>query len=132
MKDAKGASATQEQRNKASKKGTSHTQGSDESKGAQAKEVDNLIGGAECALEEEQIKSQASKEQMSKTMTYLARELSSIGGPLLSDALDANHMACYLALDAERVSLSQRTRKEDGVFTVLEIWQQCVESCSVN
>jgi hypothetical protein len=127
MKDAKVASATQGQKNKAGKKGTSHTQANDEAKGAQAKEVDNLSGSAERALEEERIKAQIAKELTSKTMSYLARELSSIGDPLLSDTMDANHLACYLALDAERGSLSERTRKEDCVFTVIEMWQQCVE-----
>jgi hypothetical protein len=121
MKDAKVDSATQGQRNKAGKKGTNHIQANDEAKGAQLKEVDNLSGSAERALEEERVKAQTVKEQTSKTMSYLARELSAIGGPMLSDTLDANHLACYLALDAERGSLSERTRKENCAFTVVEM-----------
>jgi hypothetical protein len=61
------------------------------------------------------------------TLKYLARELIDAGGPLLSDAIDANHVACYQALDAERISLSECTRKEQCTFTALEMWQQAVE-----
>jgi hypothetical protein len=64
---------------------------------------------------------------MAATLTYLARELSAIGGPLLSDTLDANHLACYQALDAERGYMSERSRKENCAFTVVEMWQQGVE-----
>jgi hypothetical protein len=85
-KGSKEAGATQEQRNKAGKKGTSNTQANEEIKEAQAKEVDNLNGGAKYVLEkEERVKAQIAKEQMSKTLSYLARQLSDIGGPLLSD-----------------------------------------------
>ncbi len=64
---------------------------------------------------------------MAVTLKYLARELIDAGGPLLSDAIDANHVACYQALDAERISLSECTRKEQCTFTALEMWQQAVE-----
>ncbi len=40
--------------------------------------------------------SQEAKEQLAKTLTQLARELSDSGGQLLSDTIDANHLACYL------------------------------------
>ncbi len=127
-KDSKEASATQEQRSKADKKGTSNTQPNDEAKAAQAKDVDNLSGGAEHVLEEvERVKAQKAKEQMAKTLEYLTKELSGIGGPLLSDTLDANHLACYQALDAERGYLFERTRRENCAFTVVEMWQQDVE-----
>ena len=70
-KDSKEASATQDQRNKAGKKCTSNTQTNDEAKGAQAKDVDNLSGGAERVLEEEErVKAQIAKEQMTKTLSY--------------------------------------------------------------
>ncbi len=35
-------------------------------------------------------------------LSFSYGELSDIGGPLLSDTLDAYHLACYQALDAER------------------------------
>jgi hypothetical protein len=73
------------------------------------------------------VKAQTAKEQVSKTMTYLTRELSSIVGPLLSDTLDANHLACYLALEAEKNCLAPNMFKGDCVFTVMEMWQQCAE-----
>jgi hypothetical protein len=127
-KDSKEAnSATREQRGKAVKRGTSHTQDGDESKVVQPKEVDNLSGSAEHALVEEQKRAQAAKEQVSEAMTHLARELCSLGGPLLSDVLDANHMACYQALEAEKNSLVPNMYDGDCVFTVMEMWQQCVE-----
>jgi hypothetical protein len=64
---------------------------------------------------------------MAATLTYLARELSDIGGPLLSDTLDAYHLTCYQALDAERGYLSERMRKENCAFNVVEMLQQGVE-----
>ena len=69
----------------------------------------------------------ADEEQTKRTLTYLARELSSMGGPLLSDTLDANHLACYLALETEKNHLASRLCKGDCLFTVIELWQQCVE-----
>ena len=67
------------------------------------------------------------KEQLAATLKYLARELSDAGGPLLSDTIDAYHVACYQALDAERNSLSECTRKQECAFTAVEMWQQAVE-----
>jgi hypothetical protein len=120
--------ALREQRNKAGKKGTSHTQEGDDLKVAQPKEVDNLSGNTERALAEEKMRAQAAKEQVSEAMTHLARELCSLGGPLLSDVLDANHKACYLALEAEKNRLAPNMFNGDCVFTVMETWQQqCVE-----
>ncbi len=120
-KDSKESSATREQRSKASKKGTSHTQDGEELKEAQPKEVVNLSDSAECAPAEEQMRAQAAKERVSEAMTHLARELCSLGGPLLSDVLDANHMACYLALEAEKNSLAPNMFTGDCVFTVMEM-----------
>ncbi len=125
MKDAKDTSANQGGRNKASKEGTSHTQVRDESKVAQPKEADDRTGSAERALMEEQSMSQEAKEQLAKTPTQLARELSDSGGPLLSDTIDANHLACYLALEAEKNYLAPNMFSGDCEFTVMETWQQC-------
>ncbi len=50
-----------------------------------------------------------------------------MGSLLLSDTLDANHLACYLALEAEKNYLAPRLCKGDCLFTVIELWQQCVE-----
>ncbi len=62
-----------------------------------------LPTGEERVLEgEEKDEAQKAKEQMAATLTFLARELSAVGGPLLSDTVDAYHLACYQALDAER------------------------------
>ena len=107
--------------------GTSHTPDKYESKVAQPKEVDDLGGSAERALLEEQSMSQEAKEQFSKTLTQLARELCDSGGPLLSDTIDANHVACYLALETEKNYLASNMFSGDCEFTVMEIWQQCVE-----
>ena len=142
-RNTKGASHTQAQ----DTKGASHTQASERMKAANTRSpskvkkhashtpVPNLnkvskedgvllSRGAEPALEgEEKDKAQKAKEQMASTLSYLARELSAIGGPLLSDTLDVNHMACYQALDAERsYYLSERSRKEECAFTAVEMW----------
>ena len=109
------------------KEGASHTQVPNLTK---VSKEDGVLpsGGAERVLEgEEKGKAQEAKEQMAATLAYLARELSAIGGPLLSDTLDANHLACYQALDTKRSYLSVRSRKESCAFTVVEMWQQGVE-----
>jgi hypothetical protein len=129
-KDAKDTCSSQGERNKASKVGTSHIPDRDESKVAQPKEVDDPSGSAERALLEEQSTSQEAKEQLAKTLAQLARELSDSGGPLLSDAIDANHSACYLALEAERNCLAPNMCSGDCEFIIMEIWQQCVELVS--
>ena len=79
------------------------------------KDDDVLLNvGEERVLEGgEKDKAQRAKEQLAVTLKYLARELIDAGGPLLSDAIDANHVACYQALDAERISLSECTKKVD-------------------
>jgi hypothetical protein len=127
MKDAKNTSASQGERNKASKEGTSHTQVRDKSKVAQSKAADDRTGSAERTLMEGQSMSQEAKEQLAKTLTQLARELSDSGGPLLSHTIDANHLACYLALEAEKNYLAPNMFSGDCEFTVMEMWQQCVE-----
>ena len=71
------------------------------------------VGDDPVLEEKEKDEAQKVKEQMAATLTHLARELSDIkGGPLLSDTIDANHLACYQALDAERISLMGKTSKE--------------------
>ena len=146
----KGASHTHSE----GMKGASHTQATEGKKatnssllslrgsnlGASNTSVPNLMKGfkgdggllrvgEDPVLEEkEEDKAQKVKEQMAATLTHLARELSDIrGGPLLSDTLDANHMACYQALDAERISLMEKTSKEECSFTAVEMWLQAVE-----
>jgi hypothetical protein len=128
-KNAKGASNTQGQGTIAAKKGTRHTQAEEEAKGEKTKKASasSLSADADRNLENEKLKAQAAEEQAKKSMSYLARKLSSMGGPLLSDTLDANHLACYLALEAEKNSLAPKLYKGDCVFTVIEIWQQSVE-----
>ena len=148
--DMKGASHTRAE----VKKGASHTQASERKRatnssllslgegkqGASNTPAPNLLKvskgdgglfsvGDELALEQkEEVKAQKAKEQMAATLAYLARELSDIkGGPLLSDTVDAYHVACYQALDAERSYLAERTRKEECAFTAVEMWQQAVE-----
>jgi hypothetical protein len=147
--DMKGVSHTQV----LSMKGASHTQASEGKKTANSpllslseskegasntpapnltkvsKEDGVLLSvGEEQNLEgEKNDKAQKAKEQMAATLKYLARELSDIGGPLLSDTIDAYHLACYQALDAERGYLSDKMRKEHCAFNVVEIWQQGVE-----
>ena len=148
--DMKGASHTHAE----VKKGASHTQASERKKatnssllslgeskqGASNTPAPNLMKvskgdggflsvGDERALEEKKgDKAQKAKEQMAATLTYLARELSDVkGGPLLSDTIDAYHVACYQALDAERSYLAERTSKEECAFTAVEMWQQAVE-----
>jgi hypothetical protein len=44
-----------------------------------------------------------------------------------SDTLDANHLACYQALDAKRSHQFERTGREKCSFAVVEMWQQGVE-----
>ncbi len=104
------------------KKGASNAQA-----GAKAKKASNLNASGESILEEKRLVTQADEEQTKRTLTYLARELSSMDGPLLSDTLDANHLACYLALEAEKNHLAPKLFKGDCLFTVIELWQQCVE-----
>ena len=104
-----------------SKEGASNTPPLALAKGA--KDDDVLLSvGEECVLEGgEEDKAQRAKKQLAATLKYLARELIDAGGPLLSDAIDANHVACYQALDAERISLSECTRKEQCAFTAVEM-----------
>jgi hypothetical protein len=119
----KGASNTRAE----VKKGASHTQASERKRatnssllslgegkqGASNTPAPNLLKvsegdggllsvGEDLALEQkEEDKAQKAKEQMAATLAYLARELSDIKeGPLLSDTVDAYHVACYQALDA--------------------------------
>ena len=140
--DTKGASHT----HTAGIKGASHTQASEgkkttnspllnlgESKqGASNTPAPNLMKvskgdggllsvGDERALEQKEgDKAQKAKEQMTATLTYLARELSDVkGGPLLSDTIDAYHVACYQALDAERSYLAGSAREEECAFTAV-------------
>ncbi len=109
------------------KEGASNTPAPDLTKGVKDDKV-LLSDGEERVLEGgEDDKAQRAKDQLAATVKYLARELIDAGGPLLSDTLDANHMACYQALDAERISLSECTRKEECAFTAVEMWQQAVE-----
>ncbi len=82
-KEMKGASNTQGQGTVAETKGASNAQ-----EGAKAKKASNLSAGVESILEEKRLGAQADKGQTKRTLTYLARELSSMGGPLLSDTLD--------------------------------------------
>ncbi len=63
-------------------KGASNAQAGAEAKGAKTKEASNLSAGAESILEERRLGAQADEEQTKRTLTYLARELSSMGGPL--------------------------------------------------
>jgi hypothetical protein len=121
-KEMKGASNTQVQGTVAETKGASIAQA-----GAKKKKASNLNAGVESILEEKRLGAQADEGQTKRTLTYLARELSSMGGPLLSDTLDVNHLACYLALEAEKNHLAPRLCKGDCLFTVIELWQQCVE-----
>ncbi len=84
-------------------------------------DVLHSIGKERVLEEEEKDEAQKVKEQMAANLKYLARELSDIGGPLLSDTIDADHLACYQALDAERGYLSGCMRKEDCAFIVVEM-----------
>ena len=115
-KEMKGASNTQVQGTVAETKGASIAQA-----GAKKKKASNLNAGVESILEEKRLGAQADEGQTKRTLTYLARELSSMGGPLLSDTLDANHLACYLALEAEKNHLALKLFKGDCLFTVIEL-----------
>ncbi len=126
-KDMKGASNTQGQGTVAEMKGTSNAQAGVKAKEMEEKEARSLSQGVESNLEEKRLGAQADEGQTKRTLTYLARELSSMGGPLLSDTLDANHLACYLALEAGKNHLAPRLFKGDCLFTTIELWQQCVE-----
>ncbi len=115
-KEMKGASNTQGQGTVMETKGTSNAQA-----GAKTKKASNLNASGESILEEKRLGIQADEEQTKRTLTYLARELSSMGGLLLSDTLDANHLACYLALEAEKNHLALKLFKGDCLFTVIEL-----------
>jgi hypothetical protein len=110
-----------------SQQGISNTPGPNLTKASNQDDGPHSIGEERVLEGEEKDKAQKAKEQMAATLKYLARELSDIGGPLLSDTIDAYHLACYQALDAERGYLSGFMRKENCAYTVVEMWQQGVE-----
>jgi hypothetical protein len=78
----KGASNTQGQGTVTETKGASNAQA-----GAKAKKASNLNASGESILEEKGLGTQADEDQTKRTLTYLTRELSSMGSPLLSDTL---------------------------------------------
>ncbi len=90
--DTKGASHTRaSERMKAAntpplglKEGASHTPVHNLKKVSEEDGVLSSVGAEQVLEGEDKDKAQRAKEQMRSTLTYLARELSDIGGPLLS------------------------------------------------
>jgi hypothetical protein len=87
-------STTQGQIPKATKKDTSHAQASEEAKRALPTKDGSAMMNVEHTLEDEGEGAQAAKEVTARSTLHLARVLSSTGGSLLSDALDANNFSC--------------------------------------
>ena len=102
------------------KEGASNTLAPDLTK--EAKDGGVPLGEERALKEGKDDKAKREKDQMAAIVDYLAKELIDAGGPLLSDSLDANHMACYQALDAERISLAEYTHKAECAFTAVEMW----------
>ncbi len=76
-----------------SKQGASNTPGSNLTKVSNQEDVLHSIGKERVLEEEEKDEAQKVKERMAATWKYLARELRDTGGPLLSDTIDADHLA---------------------------------------